>query len=440
MNYDSFEIDFSAQTCLVSAVSPGLFGHKTETETEQSLEELKELLKTLGNTSHDRVFVQKRQALDAGTLIGKGKLEEIAAYCKDLQIKTLVFDIELTASQARNISKLTGMDVFDRCHVILEIFAKHARTREAKIQIEISRLKYLLPRLSSLWNHFSRQKGGIGIRGGEGEQQIELDRRMIRQKLSRYETQLQEMIKSRNEQKKNRSKSTLTAALIGYTNAGKSSLLNQLCQEQVYSEDKLFATLDSTYRTLTPDTKPPLILVDTVGFISNLPNTLIEGFKTTLESALEADLLLIVSDVSSPHFQKHIEVTESVLRDLKVDQKDRLYIFNKSDLVEDELIMRAQIGQYKNHFVTSVHDKDRMAKLREYIIDHFLSQQDHYDLFLPYEQGHLHSKIKSQTNIINSVDHEQGIFYRIKVPESIFNRLGVKKFILSPAEAENIFS
>ena len=326
-----------AKATLVSIVCPKFQEHTNEKETKRSLNELRELLKTLGIESGSEVF-QTRKALDPATILGSGKIEEIARQAEDEGSDLLVFDFELTASQIRNIKKLTGLAVVDRCHVILEIFSKHAETREAKIQIEIARLEYLLPRLAGFWSHLGRQKGGIGVRGGEGEQQIELDRRIVRNRIDQFKRELKEVIKSREQQKKRRQNQAITAALVGYTNAGKSSLMNRLCRVNVLEEDKLFATLDSTYRTLTPDTKPPMILIDTVGFISNLPNTLIDGFKTTLESALEADLLIIVCDISDPHFEKHLEVTQKVLGELKLENKDTLLVFNKKDLLADPLM------------------------------------------------------------------------------------------------------
>lgn len=228
----------------------------------------------------------------------------------------------------------------------------------------------------------------------------------------------------------------MTAALVGYTNAGKSSLMNRLCRVNVLEENKLFATLDSTFRTLNPDSKPPMIMIDTVGFISNLPNTLIQGFKTTLESALEADLLLIVCDISDPNYQKHLRVTQEVLKELKIEDKQQIIVFNKKDLLNDPVRARIIMRNFPHSFLVSSYDEDDMKNLREYVISYFLSKQDHYDLFIPYEAGEAHSRIRANANIINTVSHEQGIFYRIRIPDFIFQQLGLNNYILAPAEAK----
>jgi GTP-binding protein HflX len=317
-------------------------------------------------------------------------------------------------------------------HVILEIFAKHARTREAKIQIEIARLQYMLPRLSGFWTHLNRQRGGVGVLGGEGEKQIELDRRIIREKIEFYKVELEQIAKQRSERRKKRQNQAVTAALVGYTNAGKSSVMNRLCRVDVLEENKLFATLDSTYRMLNPDTKPPMIMIDTVGFISNLPNTLIDGFKTTLESALEADLLIIVCDISDPHFEKQLQVTEDVLKELKVFEKEKLIVFNKKDLLQDDLKKKIILRKYPNSFLVSTLDKEDMKALRTHVIEYFLAKQAHYDLFIPYADGSAHSSIISKTNVMKSLNHEKGIFYRIRVPDFIFLNLGIQQYILGP--------
>jgi GTPase len=430
--FDSeFHISKDAKAGLVSIVCSKLREHETKFKTERSLVELDELLRTLGIERGSK-YTQNRKTIDAASILGKGKLEEIAAAAKKEGISMLVFDIELTASQIRNIKKITNLSVVDRVHIILEIFAHHAQTNESKVQIEIARLQYVLPRLAGFWTHLGRQRGGIGVKGGEGEQQIELDRRIIRSRIEFLRKELKTVEKSRVEQRKKRQNKAVTAALVGYTNAGKSSLMNRLCRVDILEENKLFATLDSTFRTLNPDTHPPMILIDTVGFISNLPNTLIDGFKTTLESAMEADLLIIVCDISDPSYEKHLQVTYEVLEELKIEDKEVFIVFNKVDLLEDP--MRAKIikRSHPNSVIISSYDEKNINDLRVYIINYFLDKQDVYDLYIPYEHGHIHSIIIAKTNVIATNNHENGIYYKIRVPDFIFATLGIKEFVLSP--------
>ncbi len=427
---NEFRIKTDAKAALVSIQCEKLPSHATSVEVTSSLAEMWELMRTLSIETVGE-YVQVKDTPSSATILGSGKLEEIAEDVKTKGGDLLVFDFELTSGQIRNIKKLTGLSVVDRCHVILEIFAKHARTKEAKIQIEMARLEYLLPRLSGFWSHLSRQKGGIGVRGGEGEQQIELDRRIVRSRIAYFKRELGVIVKSRKEQNKRRGKKTITAALVGYTNAGKSSVMNRLCQEQVIEEDMLFATLDSTYRMLSPDTKPPMVLIDTVGFISNLPNTLISGFKTTLESAIEADLLIVVCDISNPFFEQQLSVTNQVLDELKIGDKERFLVFNKIDKA-DPFTVKLMLRKYsKMSIAVSTFNPEDMKQLRSQIIDYFLSKQGHYDLFVPYALGDIHSSIRSQTNIIGEGSHEKGIFYRIKAPDFIVNRLNIEKYMLA---------
>lgn len=435
MNAEDYKMPLGQKASLVSIVCDKFESHSTILETNNSLRELRELLRTLGIVAGEE-YIQNRKQIDPATMLGEGKLEEIADMAREEGSSLLVFDFELTASQVRNIKNITKLEVVDRNTVILEIFAHHARTKEAKIQIEISRLKYLLPRLTSMWGHFSKQRAAGAALGGEGEQQLELDRRMIRERIEFFKKQLEEVQKSREQQSKKRQNQAVTAALVGYTNAGKSSLMNRLCRVNVLEENKLFATLDSTFRTLNPDSKPPMIMIDTVGFISNLPNTLIQGFKTTLESALEADLLLIVCDISDPNYQKHLRVTQEVLKELKIEDKQQVVVFNKKDLLNDPVRARIIMRNYPNSFLVSSYDEEDMKNLRTHIIDHFLSKQDHYDLFVPYEAGEAHSRIRGNANILNTVSHEQGIFYRIRIPDFIFQQLGLNNYILAPTEAK----
>lgn len=437
MNQEEYNLPLGQKASLVSIVCDKFDSHSTIVETNNSLRELRDLLKTLGLIAGEE-YVQNRKQIDPATMLGEGKLLEIAESAREEGSSLLVFDFELTGSQVRNIKDITKFEVVDRNTIILEIFALHARTREAKTQIEISRLQYLLPRLTSMWGHFSKQRGGGRAVGGEGEQQLELDRRMVRERIEYYKKQLEEVQRSREQQRKKRQNQAVTAALVGYTNAGKSSLMNRLCRVNVLEENKLFATLDSTFRTLNPDTKPPMIMIDTVGFISNLPNTLVQGFKTTLESALEADLLVIVCDISDPNYQKHLRVTQEVLKELKLEEKQQIIVFNKKDLLNDPVRARIIMRNFPNSFLVSSYSQDDMKNLRDYIIDYFLSKQDHYDLFIPYEDGEAHSRVRANANILNTTSHEQGIFYRLRIPDFIFQQLGLGAYVLAPAEAKDL--
>ena len=430
MNFDDYNIKLDDKATLVSIVCSNFEFHNSQQQTESSLLELKELLRTLGIEAGSSHY-QNKNKVDPATMLGEGKLLEISEIARAEGSSMLVFDFELTSSQMRNIKNITGLEVIDRCMVILEIFAHHARTKDAKIQIEISRLNYMLPRLQTLWTHFSKQKGGIGLKG-EGEQQLELDRRIIRDKIAFLKKQLVEIAKTRKEQRKRREDNVVTAALIGYTNAGKSTLMNKLCKVNVLAENKLFATLDSTYRTLNPDSKPPMVLIDTVGFIQNLPNTLVEGFKTTLESALEADLLIIVCDLSDPNYKRHLEVTSKVIDELNIEEKDQIVVFTKKDLLQDHFLPKIVMRNLKASFVVSAIDEMDIQSLREYIIEYFLSKQEHFDLFIPYQDGQGQSNLLANANILNTHHHEKGTYYRVRIPEFIFNKLGLKKYVLAP--------
>lgn len=432
MNFDEFDIKLDEKATLVSMVCDSFEFHEDADKTEKSLIELRELLRTLGVEAGSQ-HIQNRKKVDPATMLGVGKLEEIAAIAKSEGSNLLVFDFELTASQMRNIKKVTEMEVIDRCMVILEIFATHARTADAKIQIEIARLKYMLPRLQSLWTHFSKQKGGIGLKG-EGEQQLELDRRIIRDRIVSFEGQLKEIAKTRKEQRKRRENQVVTAALVGYTNAGKSTLMNGLCRVNVLSENMLFATLDSTYRTLNPDSKPPMVLIDTVGFIQNLPNTLVEGFRTTLESAMEADLLIIVCNLADPNYKQHLKTTQEVLEELDIKDKDQIVVFTHKDELENNFLPKIAMRNLKASFSVDSHNKEDIEALREYIIEYFLSEQPLFDLFIPYTDGAAHSTVMANANIMATKNHEQGIYYKIRIPEFIFNQLNLKDFVLGPEE------
>lgn len=292
------------------------------------LDELSFLAETAGAETV-KVFTQNLDKPITATFIGKGKLEEIKKYVEEHDVDLVIFDDELTPTQLRNIEKeLQGKKILDRTNLILDIFAKRARTAEARAQVELAQYQYLLPRLAGMWTHLERQKGGIGLRG-PGETEIETDRRIIRDKISRLKEQLERIDKQMTTQRKNRGK-LVRVALVGYTNVGKSTLMNLLSKSDVFAENKLFATLDTTVRKITIR-NVPLLLADTVGFIRKLPTHLVESFKSTLDEVREADVILHVVDISHPHFEEQVQVVNETLSQLLTTPKPTITVFNKID-------------------------------------------------------------------------------------------------------------
>jgi len=295
------------------------------------LEELSELAVTAGaEVVGDGL--QKMAAPCASTFIGKGKAGEFAQHCRSAEVDTVIFDEELSPAQSRNLEKVFNCKVLDRTSLILDIFAQRARTREGKLQIELAQLQHLLPRLTGFWGHLSRQKGGIGMRGGEGETQLETDRRRVQDRIARIERELEVVRRQRSTQRQARQRNHWAlASIVGYTNAGKSTLLNTLTGARVLAEDKLFATLDPTTRRLRLPTNQNVLLTDTVGFIRKLPHGLVEAFKATLEEVVQADLLLHVVDASHPQADEQIQSVDTVLREIGAEGKPTLMVFNKID-------------------------------------------------------------------------------------------------------------
>ena len=320
------------------------------------LEELRELVTTLGIPVVGETVAPVRQ-IHPKYYIGSGKLETIREQAEAAGASILVFDCELGPSQQRNLEKAASMRVYDRQEIILDIFAARAQTREAVLQVELARNQYYLPRLTGAWSHLSRQHGGVVGARGAGEKQIEYDRRMVKKRISVLEKELEEVRSRRSVQRKERMRGKLVnCAIIGYTNAGKSTLLNALTDAGVTAEDKLFATLDPTTRKLTLPDKAELLLTDTVGFVRKLPHSLVEAFKSTLEEAMLADFLLLVLDASSPHVCSHWETTLSVLDELGAAGKPMLVVFNKCDLQRDP-VANARIRSLSPDgiFVSSLH-------------------------------------------------------------------------------------
>ena len=300
-----------------------------ESKVMEYLDELEFLAETAGAT-RDKKFVQRLDRPDNATYIRSGKLQEIADYCEQNDIRYVIFDDELSGTQQRNIEKIIKTSsVIDRTSLILEIFAQRAKTAYAKTQVELAKYNYMLPRLAGMWTHLERQRGGMGTRGGMGETQIEIDRRIVKERISKLKEQLKKVDKQMATQRGNRGQ-LVRLALVGYTNVGKSTLMNLLSKSDVFAENKLFATLDTTVRKVVLE-NVPFLLSDTVGFIRKLPTQLIEAFKSTLDEVREADILIHVVDISHPGFEEQMEVVENTLRDINADNKPIYVIFNKVD-------------------------------------------------------------------------------------------------------------
>lgn len=300
-----------------------------EKKVKEYLDELQFLSETAG-VKGDKHFIQRLEKPDNATYIRSGKLEEIAVYCEENSIGYVIFDDELTGMQQRNIEKIIKTSaVIDRTSLILEIFAQRAKTSYAKMQVELARYNYMLPRLAGMWTHLERQRGGRGTRGGMGETQIEVDRRIVKEKITRLKEQLKKVDKQMSTQRSNRG-NMVRLALVGYTNVGKSTLMNLLAKSDVFAENKLFATLDTTVRKVVIE-NVPFLLSDTVGFIRKLPTQLIEAFKSTLDEVREADILLHVVGICAPDFEEQMKIVEKTLSDIGASDKPTYVIFNKID-------------------------------------------------------------------------------------------------------------
>ena len=333
-------------------------------DLQDSLEELRLLADTAGAKVVESV-IQRLDKPTAPFYIGKGKAEEIAKSSKEKHATSVIFDDELSPAQSRNLEEITHRKVIDRSQLILDIFAARARTREGRLQIELAQLQYLLPRLTGMWSHLSRQSGGIGTRG-PGETQLEVDRRRVQDRIARLERELAEVRKHRGIQREGRLRYNWPfISLVGYTNAGKSSLLNRLTGATVEARDRLFETLDPTTRQLTLPNHQKVLLTDTVGFIRKLPHTLIESFKATLEEVQLANLLLHVVDLSHPRHAEQIEAVDAVLGELDAKGKQTIMIFNKCDLVTDPEIVQANLARHPGSVAVSARTGEGMAQLIE---------------------------------------------------------------------------
>jgi GTP-binding protein HflX len=361
-------------------------------DLRDSMDELRELASSAGAEVVNTV-TQKLEKPTAPYYIGKGKAEQIKESFQDQRVTSVIFDNELSPAQGRNLETLLSRKVIDRTQLILDIFAQRARSREGRLQIELAQLQYLLPRLTRMWTHLSRQTGGIGTRG-PGETQLEVDRRRVQERIAKIERELASVRKTRAVQREGRRRNQWpVVAVVGYTNAGKSTLLNLLTGADVVAENRLFATLDPTTRNLTLPNRQRVLLTDTVGFLRKLPHTLIESFKATLEEVTEADLLVHVVDLSHPRVDEHIEAVNAVTKELGAFGKQTLMVFNKIDAVENRDLVDAYLQRFRGSVAISARSGEGVTRLVQALQDELASWRLHSRYRVPLSESDLIAEV-----------------------------------------------
>ena len=390
---------------LVGTVLRGI----TLSQVEEQLEELKSLADTAGADTLS-ISTQNRNKPDPATFIGKGKVERIINQSKELECNIIIFNDDVSPTQIKNLQKAAGdeIKVIDRTGLILDIFTKHAKSKEAKTQVELAQLVYLLPRLTRKWTHLERQMGGIGTRAGAGETQIEIDRRLIRNQISRLKKELGKIEKQRKVQRHGR-EGTYRIALVGYTNTGKSTLMNTLTDAEVLVQDQLFATLDTTTRKLELDVGITVLISDTVGFIRNLPHDLIASFRSTLGEIRDVDLLLKVFDASSDTIHEHIDTVEEVLKDLNLAEKSGLTVFNKIDVIREPEILEGLKKRFQDASFISSREKLGIDILTEKLSSIITSEFKQDVFHLIFKQTKLLDTIYALTRVIKKKSDYDGI-------------------------------
>jgi GTP-binding protein HflX len=384
--------------------------------TRESLEELAELATTAGGDVIGE-GVQKMESHNPATFIGKGKADEFSGYCKQNGVDTVIFDDELSPAQSRNLEKVFNCKILDRTALILDIFAQRARTREGKLQIELAQLQHLLPRLTRFWGHLSRQAGGIGMRGGEGESQLEADRRKVQERIDRIERDLDTVRRQRSTQRSARQRQNWPiASIVGYTNAGKSTLLNKLTGADVLAKDILFATLDPTTRRLRLPTNQNVLLTDTVGFIRKLPHGLVEAFKATLEEVVRADLLVHVVDASHPLADEQIESVNTVLREIGADGKPTLMVFNKIDKLSGAEALARFLEKHPNGVAISAATGEGVSELLAEIGTQIRPARELLDLRVPHENAALIARLHEVGQVVESRYSGKTARFKARVP------------------------
>ena len=411
-------------------------------EFEASLTELRELAKTLGYEVV-KTFIQKRTGFDMRAYLGAGKRQEIRDFVNESgleEIEALLVDHEISPSQARNLEIEVGCEVMDRTMVILEIFHRNARSRAARAQVEIARLGYMAPRLreaAKLAGPQGRQRSGEGGRGA-GESQTELDRRKIRDRIAELQLEIVAMDAERKTQRARRQerKGLAAVALVGYTNAGKSTLMRALTGSEVLVANKLFATLDTTVRALYPESLPRVLVSDTVGFIKNLPHGLVASFKSTLDEALDASLLLHVIDASDPGFIRQLEVTDEVLEEIDANVVPRIRIFNKIDYVGDAEAQAeheaALLIKYPNCIVMSARRPDDVAKLHQKIVQFFQQDLVETEIFIPWVAQQFRGYIYANCQVLNERSDDEGTFFMVRSEPDVIQKIREQLGLVCP--------
>jgi GTP-binding protein HflX len=392
----------------------------SQERVEEHLQELEMLADTAGAETIIKI-VQERDRYDSAFFIGKGKAEEIAELAELNEVTIVIFDEDLNPTQVRNLEKLIDKKIIDRSGLILDIFASHAKTNQAKTQVELAQLQYMLPRLTRAWTHLSKQYGGIGTKG-PGETQIETDRRIIRTRIAKLKEKLKK-IESQQITKSIGREDYIKATLVGYTNAGKSTLLNLLTEAKVLAEDKLFATLDSTTRAFNLSLKKKILITDTVGFIRKLPHHLVASFKSTLNVVSDADLIIHVIDITNSYFEDHIKVVEETLESLGCAKKPQIKIFNKIDALDDKSRVNYVKNVYPKSIIISAERGININKLKDLFIDYYEQNFVENKIRTDHTKSHLVAKVHSLVDDLETSYDDFGITLKYKTTKLIHEQI-----------------
>ena len=406
------------KTIIIGVIQSG----QTDEIINEHLDELELLAETAGAEVVGRI-TQKLSKINSATFIGKGKANQIISQAKELDVKLIIFDDELSPGQIKNYHNLSDkIKVLDRSGLILDIFRKHARTKEATTQVDLAYLEYLLPRLTRQWTHLERQMGGIGTRAGMGETQIEVDRRLIRTRITRLKRDLKKIEKERDTQSTRR-QSEFRVSLVGYTNAGKSTLFKAITGAEVYIKDQLFATLDTTIRKLDLNASHEILLSDTVGFIRKLPHNLVASFKSTLKEVLEADLILVVLDISSLQIKDHVNTIADVLKEMGANEIPIIQVLNKVDLISDGKMIEKFQRAFPEAVTISSQNHLKLSDIKQRIIQMMESNYKTVDLEFSYNDGRIISQVQQGVEVLEREYEEDSVRLKIRGSQSRISKI-----------------